>query len=142
MSKTHLTPYLMFNGQAQEAMAFYHNIFGGKLQQQSYAEGPGKVAPEHKDHIMHAQLTADGVTFMASDSMDGEIAVGANIHLTISSTTEQADELGKWFESLSDGGQVVSPLHQEFWGDTFGVVRDKFGIHWMFVISPTEPSQA
>jgi len=23
------------------------------------------------------------------------------------------------------------PLAKQFWGDTFGMVTDKFGVHWM-----------
>jgi hypothetical protein len=32
--------------------------------------------------------------------------------------------------------KVVEPLNKQFWGDTFGVVEDKFGISWMLNHTP------
>jgi PhnB protein len=33
------------------------------------------------------------------------------------------------------GGKVDMPLAKQFWGDTFGMVTDKFGIRWMVNIA-------
>lgn len=33
------------------------------------------------------------------------------------------------------------PLAKQFWGDTFGMLTDKFGIHWMVNISSGEAQQ-
>ena len=34
-----LNPYLSFDGKAREAMDFYHDVFGGELTTQTFAEG-------------------------------------------------------------------------------------------------------
>jgi uncharacterized glyoxalase superfamily protein PhnB len=35
------------------------------------------------------------------------------------------------FNRLSQGGRVDMPLAKQLWGDTYGQLTDKFGIHWM-----------
>ena len=39
--------------------------------------------------------------------------------------------LTKYFNGLSVGGKVDIPLAKQFWGDTFGMLTDKYGVHWM-----------
>ena len=36
------------------------------------------------------------------------------------------------FDKLAKGGKITLALHKQFWGDTFGMLTDQFGIHWMF----------
>ena len=35
-------------------------------------------------------------------------------------------------EKTSEGGKVTMPLSDMFWGASFGVCTDKYGINWMF----------
>ena len=42
------------------------------------------------------------------------------------------DEIDKAFANMSQGGKVVMPLADQFWGAKFGMLIDKFGMHWMF----------
>lgn len=133
---TQLVAYLMFEGQAKEAMDFYKSIFGGKLESQTFAEIPGyEGIEENKDKIMHAQLESDGFNVMASDSMDGEPIKGGNqICLTFVSNDDK--RMTEIYTKLSGSdGKVVDELSEKFWGDKFGVVEDKFGITWMFNIT-------
>lgn len=131
-----LTPYLGFNSRCREAMEFYQGIFGGELQMQTYGEADSgmEVAPEHEDRVMHALLSADGMTFMASDGHpDMEIPFGTNVSLSINGTDEAL--LRGWFEALAEGGEITMPLEKQFWGDQFGMVTDQFGMQWMVNIS-------
>jgi PhnB protein len=54
---------------------------------------------------------------------------GNNVHVNID--CESVDEIEKAFGALSQGGQVTMPLADQFWGARFGMLIDKFGIHWM-----------
>ena len=36
------------------------------------------------------------------------------------------------FEKLKQDGQAKMPLKEQFWGEKFGMLTDKFGIKWMF----------
>ncbi len=67
---TRLNPYLMFRGTAREAMTRYHEIFGGDLDLNTFAEFGGMGMPEEEQHlVMHSQLTAnDTVVLMGADA--------------------------------------------------------------------------
>ena len=41
------------------------------------------------------------------------------------------DRNDRFFNALSEGGEVEMPMEDQFWGDYFGSFRDRFGIHWM-----------
>ncbi|UFH52168.1 VOC family protein [Spirosoma sp. KNUC1025] len=131
-----LTPHLFFGGNCREAMEFYKQVFGGELTLAPYSEGPADAhkdpkanSEEMKAKIMYAKLSGD-ISLMASD----------NPHNTDDKNTGQfglsldgADEvtLTSYFEKLSEKGQITAPLVKQFWGDTFGMVTDQFGITWM-----------
>jgi PhnB protein len=36
------------------------------------------------------------------------------------------------FNKLKQGGRVTMEPQEQFWGDYFGTLTDRFGIHWMF----------
>lgn len=134
--KSTLTPYLYFNGNCQEVMKFYQSVLGGELKLQTYAESGMPNVEDRKDQIMHAELKNELLSFMASDGM-APSTVGSNIHLSIAGSDEVA--LTKYFNQLSAGGSVQMPLAKQFWGATFGMFTDKFGIHWMVNITPPNP---
>ena len=129
-----LTPYLNFNGKTGEAMRFYHSILGGELTMQTFAEAKMAQSPDQNDRIIHATLKNEGLTFMASDTMpDRQAKFGDNVHMSISG--HDGEKLTKVFHGLSQGGTVDMPLAKQFWGDTYGQVTDKFGVHWMVNIT-------
>jgi PhnB protein len=45
------------------------------------------------------------------------------------------------FEKLKQDGQVTVELKEQFWGDNFGMLTDKFGIKWMFNCPKKESAQ-
>jgi len=132
--KATLTPYLNFNGHTSEAMKFYQSVLGGELKMQSYGESGQSAKPEEKDLIMHAELRNENLTFMASDAPTNmKVTMGTSVQLCISGSDEAV--LTTYFNGLAEGGKVDMPLAKQFWGDTFGMLTDKFGIHWMINIS-------
>jgi PhnB protein len=71
---------------------------------------------------------------MVSDAMDAsDPKVGGNISLSLSGDDEA--ELTKYFQGLSEGGNVTQALETHPWGDVFGMVVDKYGVNWMVNIS-------
>ncbi len=128
MSKTHLAPYINFQGNAREAMEHYHRILGGKLDLFASDDG-GKPKPAGPgDRIMYGRLDADGIVMIASDGNPKYPAkVGDHIGLSIGSTDR--DRLTTVFNALADGGQVGMPLTDQPWG-TAGWLTDRFGINW------------
>lgn len=130
-----LNPYINFDGNAKEAMEFYNNAFGGKLTINTFGESGMSKDPSEANKIMHAMLEADnGITLMASDTPKGWTYMqGTNISVSLSGDNES--ELKGYWDKLSAGGKIDQPLTKAPWGDTFGMLNDKFGIRWMVNIA-------
>lgn len=131
-----LNPYISFEGNAREAMEFYHSVFGGKLDLSTFGEAGMTDQGLSPDGIMHAMLVADnGITLMGADTATGmrEYVVGTNISISLSG--DNKEELTGYYNKLVDGGKVDQPLTEAPWGDTFGMCVDKFGIFWMVNIA-------
>lgn len=130
-----ITPYLTFNGQAADALAFYTNAFKGEvLHVQTFgaSEMGIEVAEDWKDKIIHAAFQAGQLRFMVSDTQraDQEMTAGDQLSLAINFTSEK--EIDDCFKELSkEGSKVIMPLEKTFWGAKFAMVVDPFGISWM-----------
>jgi PhnB protein len=139
---TQLSPYLHFTGNCETAMKFYQAVFGGDLQinrMSDYAP-PDAPKPEGPEGVMHSTLDNGIISFMASDGMPEKgVAVGDNISISIAGEDEET--LTGYFNGLAEGGEVTKPLSKEMWGDTFGMLKDQFGINWMVNITGQHPDE-
>ena len=132
-----LNPYLGFRDNAREAMDFYQSVFGGDVTYTTYGEFNASEDPGEKDKIMHSELTTtSGFCLMASDTPKG-MNLPTSSSVTVSLSGEDEAELIGYWEKLVDGGSVMMPLNKAPWGDSFGMVTDKFGTAWMVNISGT-----
>lgn len=131
-----LNPYLNFRDRSREAMEFYQGVFGGELRMNTFKEYEASHDPSDDDKIMHAQLEADGMMLMAADTpKDMDLDEGSNISMSLSGEDETI--LRGYFDKLADGGMVVMPLEKAMWGDTFGMLVDRFGVKWLVNVSQT-----
>jgi len=130
---TTLNPYISFRGQAREAAEFYQAVFGGELGVSTFGDFGTPVEPGEEHLVMHAHLTtASGLVLMLSDTPSSmDLTVGDNISVSLSGGPHEADELRGYFEKLSEGGTVTEPLVEAPWGDSFGMLVDRFGINWL-----------
>ncbi len=135
MQPTRLNPYISFKNNAREAMDFYHTVFGGNLTLNTYGDIGMSEDPSEADKLMHAMLeTENGLVLMGADTPNSMTTTqGDNISISLSG--ENDAELRGYWEKLTEGGQVVEPLEVAPWGDAFGMVTDKFGLHWMVNIT-------
>ncbi|RSN19485.1 hypothetical protein DMC63_14890 [Streptomyces sp. WAC 05977] len=130
-----LNPYLRYDGNARQAMEFYHQVLGGKLEIGTIADFGSPGSPD-AGKVMHAELvTPHGYSLMACD-VDGQIedvphSPGNNVAVYLGGD----GELRGHFEKLSVGGTVTMPLEKQVWGDEAGALVDRFGITWMVNIS-------
>jgi len=127
-----MSPYLMFNGNSDEAFTFYQRVLGGELMRSKVDDIPEVI----KDHPgmagknMHIRLTIGDVVLMGSDSppeLWGEGTRGVHISLTFADEAE-ADRV---FNGLAEGGTIQMPMEKTFWSARFGMLADRFGIEWM-----------
>jgi len=132
-----LNPYVLFAGNAREAMEYYEKVFGGELEVHLFSE-MGTPADQGGDKLMHASLESPtGFTLMASDLPPGmELTTGNQISISLSGHDDA--ELRGYWEKLSDGGTVTTALEKQMWGDVFGTCTDRFGVNWMVNIGQPE----
>ncbi len=131
-----VSPYLNFPGNTEEAMKFYEQALGGTLSAiHRFGTMPGSenMPDEVKSRVMHVALELPGGgRLMASDTMDGmgpPHVVGTNMSISVHpSSRAEADRL---FAALAQGGVVGMPLADQFWGDYYGHLTDRFGVQWM-----------
>lgn len=126
-----ITPYIIFKGNCEEALKFYGKALGGETGHISrYADAPDNQMGMEPDKVMHTQFNKDGNTlFMASDGpvdADNSGIVSLSLNFTDSGSIQAA------FAAMSDGGTVSMPLQDTFWGATFGMLQDRYGVRWMF----------
>ena len=126
-----LNPYLNWRGNARAAMEFYQSIFGGELTVSTFGEAGMEVDPTEVDQVMHAQLvTEDGLTLMGSDApMHVEGVEGSAYSVSLSGPDEAV--LRGYWDGLDVGATIEQPLTTAPWGDTFGMLKDQYGISWM-----------
>lgn len=129
---TQINAYLNFNGRCREAMTFYHECLGGELVLQKVSESPmaAQLPSEQGANILHSMLTRDGILLMGSDMIGARLVNGNAVSLCVQCTSDE--EINEIFTKLSSGGNVKMPLHQTFWGATYGELTDRFGMNWMF----------
>jgi PhnB protein len=139
-----VSTYLNFKGTTFEAFEFYKSVFGteysgpitrmGDIQ----VEGMPPAGDDTKDLIMNIQLPIlAGHLLMGTDTV-GEwgdaLVMGNNLSIALhTDSREQADQL---LAALSAGGKVEMPMSDQFWGDYYGSLKDKFGVPWMILHSP------
>lgn len=135
-----LNPYLMFAGNAREAMEFYQSVLGGTLEVMTFGDA-GASGPDGPpaEGVMHSMLmTEQGFNLMGSDMAPGAEGTPANGSLSISG--DESELLHGYWDALSDGGEVEVPLETQMWGDEFGTVNDRFGVNWLINIAGPQRS--
>lgn len=133
-----IEPYLTFSGNCEEAFNFYATVFQSEIAHLSrYEDMPPQedipaIEQSSKNKIMHITLPVGNIMLMGCDNPEGgsgSLNAGNNIALTLNTgTTEEADRV---FNELSAGGKITMPIDNTFWGSYFGMLTDRFGIHWM-----------
>ena len=127
-----LTPYLHFQGNAEEVLNFYKSVLGGEIVALNrYGDSPMPTDEDYKQKIIHARLLFDGNLLMISDTFKGN-AVHTNGNIQLSVEVKDSKQLETVFSKMAAGGKIIMPLQDQFWGARFGMLEDKFGVSWMF----------
>ncbi len=131
-----LSPYIMFNGNCEEAFTFYKSVFGGDFSiiMKNKDTPAGVPAPPNMnpDHIMHISLPISKETIlMGSDMPEAYGPATRGNSFSISVNTASEEETTKIFNGLSAGGKITMPLDRTFWGSFFGMCVDKYDVQWM-----------
>ncbi|MFD7653881.1 VOC family protein [Actinosynnema sp. NPDC059797] len=124
---TEITPLLMFQGRAEEAMTFYTSLFPGSevLTLTRYGpEGPGAVGS-----VVHATFTLAGQRYACIDSSQPhDFTFTPSVSLYVN--CEDEEDLDRLYAALSEGGEALMPLGDYGFSRKFGWVNDRFGVSW------------
>jgi PhnB protein len=136
-----INPYINFNGNAEEAFAFYKSVFGGefgKIIRFKDIATPEMQMPESEaNKIMRITLPIGPTMLIANDvpSFMGPVNENEN-RSKIAITADSREEAERLFNGLSAGGEVEMPMDQSPWGSYFAMFRDKYGIEWTVEFDP------
>lgn len=137
--------YLFFEGRCEEAIEFYKKTLGAKPGMlMRYGDSPescpeGMLPPGSENKIMHGEMTIGETMVMMSDGNVSGKTKFDGFSLSVDFTKE--DDAKKAYDALADGGEVAMPFGPTFFAHAFGMVKDRFGMHWM-VIVPREMPKA
>jgi predicted 3-demethylubiquinone-9 3-methyltransferase (glyoxalase superfamily) len=122
---TAITTFLMFEGQAEEAMGFYASLFdGAKITSiDRYDEGDAKGT------VKRATLRLPSQTLICVDS-PVEHAFGFTPAISLFVDCESEGEVDRLFAALAEGGKVLMGLDAYPFSQRFGWVDDRFGVSW------------
>ncbi|MET9254407.1 VOC family protein [Streptomyces sp. NPDC048182] len=122
-----ITPFLMFEGRAEEAMTFYTSLFedGRVLDVSRYGEqGPGEPGT-----VVRATFSLAGQRIMCIDS-HVKHAFGFTPAVSLFVECDDDAELERLHGALADGGEELMPLGSYGFSTRFAWVNDRFGVSW------------
>ena len=115
-----ITPFLWFNGEAEEAMNHYMSIFPDSSVSSVSRNPPGAPGPEGQ--VLVASFTLNGQPFTA---LNGGPAYQFTEAISLMIDCASQEEVDHYWERLSEGGQKGK----------CGWLKDKFGLSWQVVPS-------
>ena len=115
-----ITPFLWFDGKAEEAMNFYTSIF--KNSKVGRVTRYGDAGPGPKGTVMSATFQLEGQEFMALNG-GPQFRFTPAISLFVNCETQQ--EVDELWEKLSEGGKK----------DRCGWLKDQYGLSWQIIPS-------
>jgi predicted 3-demethylubiquinone-9 3-methyltransferase (glyoxalase superfamily) len=113
-----ITPFLWFDGKAEEAMHFYVSIF--KNSKAGSINRYGDAGPGPKGTVMVVTFQLDGQEFIALNG-GPQFTFSPAISLVVNCETQE--EVDAFWEKLSEGGEKQQ----------CGWLKDKYGLSWQIV---------
>jgi predicted 3-demethylubiquinone-9 3-methyltransferase (glyoxalase superfamily) len=132
-----ITPYLWFDGQAEEAAQFYTSLFRdsevGHVARYDKAAAEAAGRPENSAMIVAFQLA--GQEFVG---LNGGPHFKFTPAISFFVTLENETEIDALWEQLAAGGMPLMPLQAYDWSDKYGWVSDRYGLSWQIALGERE----
>lgn len=128
---TTVTPFLMFEGAAEEAMTFYVSLFDdARVVSVSYfdEDGPGEPGT-----VQQARFELCGREHICFDS-PGEHEFSFTPSFSMFVEFEEQDEIEAVYQALADDGQILMPFEGYDFARKFAWVQDRFGVSWQLTL--------
>jgi predicted 3-demethylubiquinone-9 3-methyltransferase (glyoxalase superfamily) len=123
---TSVTPFLMFEGAAEEAMQFYVSIFDGAqvLDLERFPSGSSSEGQVYKGLI---RIAGQVIRFFDSPAHH-DFGFTPAVSLFVECRSEE--ELTGLAAALGEGGRFLMPLDNYGFSRLFAWVNDRFGVSW------------
>jgi predicted 3-demethylubiquinone-9 3-methyltransferase (glyoxalase superfamily) len=120
-------PFLMFEGNAEEAMNFYVSLFPDAeiLELMRYGAG----GPGAEGSVAKAKFAVGGLTVRCFDSPI-EHAFSFTPSFSLFVECESESEIDRIYAALLEKGAALMPLGSYGFSRKFGWVNDRFGVSW------------
>jgi predicted 3-demethylubiquinone-9 3-methyltransferase (glyoxalase superfamily) len=113
-----ITPFLWFDGQAEEAAKFYTSVF--KNSKLGHISRYGEAGPGMSSKVMTASFEIEGLQFTA---LNGGPEYKFTEAISFLVDCKSQEEVDYFWEKLTEGGEE-GPC---------GWLKDKFGVSWQIV---------
>jgi PhnB protein len=134
-----ISPYLMFNGEAEAVANFYASVLDGTVDNLTRygdvppVEGAPSLPPEYLQRVAYCCIASphfpNGTLSLCDTVMGDTLSFGNGHMLTL--WTDSANEAETLWKRLSDGAQrIMSPLGEQFFAKRYGELTDRFGVQW------------
>ena len=130
---TTVTPFLMFEGRAEEAMTRYVSVIPSSRVLRLERYGADGAGAEGTVALGEAVLAGQKVRFFDS-SVQHAFTFTPSLSLFISVETE--DELDRIVDALAAGGSFLMPPGDYGFSRLFAWINDEFGVSWQVNAEP------
>ncbi|TPL97017.1 glyoxalase/bleomycin resistance/extradiol dioxygenase family protein [Mesorhizobium sp. B2-3-11] len=134
-----LSPSLFFTTNCEPALAFYEQCGLGRATiLLRWGDNNMPVRTEAmRGKVLHARFEGPGVLFHASDNDDAEPMKGSAMMLEFDRPIAAPGVFAReeLFAHMAEGGRITVPFARQYWGTSFGMLVDAFGVQWMFSCS-------
>lgn len=114
-----ITPFLWFDGQAEEAARFYVSVFPDSRIER-VVRAPTDTPSVSVGEVLLVEFTLDGARYAGlNGGPDVPFTQAVSLHIDCA---DQA-EVDRYWESLSEGGRKIQ----------CGWLQDRWGLHWQVV---------
>lgn len=132
-----LTPYVLLDGKANEAVDFYAEVFNAKIESREMLkdwpqEFGGKVPDGYENSIMHAHLNIGKAQLMLADLLPGQLNQSGTT-VTILIDVKEVTDAKRIFSALLAGGQETMALQKTSFSPAMGQINGKFGVEWQII---------
>lgn len=139
-----ISPWINFNGNAEEAFTFYKTVFGGTFTNvtrfKDIASPEFPVSEEDAHKLMRITLSINEATVLIGNDVPAFMGTvnerenRSKIHVAVDSRGKAK----KIFDGLSVGGDVEVPFDESAQETSFAMFRDQYGIEWVVEVSPKQ----
>ncbi|HEM6205911.1 TPA: VOC family protein [Streptococcus suis] len=122
-----IIPHLWYDTEAKEAVAFYVELFGGKIDW-TYTITD---TPSGDSDLIQFQL---GDMTLAAISAGPYFKLNESMSLMVNVASK--DEVTRLYQALSEGGRILMPLGEYPFSPYYVWLEDRFGLSWQLSFAP------